>query len=199
MRPGREQAPAPFDQVWRIALTMRRGAGRRTRRRCGPQMTLPRGIAMSALSSTCLSASSIGRPCSNGRVWPYCTLTKPDFDAFSVKRPPAVRGTRSALAVGERGLDAISGAVSRTCARRSGPPVSVETTRPRIRPVPVFSCRGPPRPGIIIGSPADWAASIKICCCARRRSCGCGEEGERRHHGASRSAYHLDTSAKRLG
>ena len=46
----------------------------------------------------------------------------------------------------------MSGAVSRTCARRIGVPVSEASTRPTIRPVPVFICRRSAEARIIIGS-----------------------------------------------
>jgi hypothetical protein len=48
-----------------------------------PVMTPPRGIEKSTFSNTWASASSMGRPGSNGRRWPYCMLTKPAFDANS--------------------------------------------------------------------------------------------------------------------
>ena len=129
-------------------------------------MTPPRGIEMSALSSTCLSASSIGRPCSNGRVCPYCTFTYPDLEAFNEKRPPgSSRNSKRPSASVSAVLTPTSGAVNRTWARRIGVPLSEASTRPRIRPVPVFICRGPPSPGgIIIGSPPVDCDSMKICC-----------------------------------
>ena len=42
----------------------------------------------------------------------------------------------------------MSGPESRTCARRIGAPVSAETMRPLIWPVPVFICRAWPGIGI---------------------------------------------------
>jgi hypothetical protein len=57
----------------------------------------------------------------------------------------------------------ISCAVTRTCARRTGAPVSAATTRPAIRPVPVLTWPRPPNPGIIMGSPAVCALSMKTC------------------------------------
>ena len=61
----------------------------------------------------------------------------------------------------------MSGPVMRTCARRTGPPVSVDITRPRSRAVPVFGCRGP--------IPGNWTGIsvvgplMMICCCRASR------------------------------
>ena len=110
-----------------------------------PAMTLPRGMLMSALSRLCLSANSIGLPDSNGRVCPYCTLTKPDLLACSVKRPAgSSRNSKRPSASVSAAFGATSEPEMRTCARRIGPVPSLASTRPRRRPVPVLNVRGPP-------------------------------------------------------
>ena len=123
----------------RIACTSASATGSPNSSTTRPASTLPRGSAKSALSITCASASSIGLPDSNGRVCPNCIDTKPDFEALRVKRPDGqVAELVAPLRVGQRRLDPMSGPLMRTCARRTGVPVSLATTRPRTRPVPVF-------------------------------------------------------------
>jgi hypothetical protein len=132
----------------RIAVTLASVIGSPNSSTIRPAITLPRGIAMSALSIVCASASSIDLPASNGRVCPYCTLTNPDLVAATVKRPAGswVNSYRPSASVSIV-FAAISGPVTRTVTRRTGWPVSADRIRPRMRPVPVLRLRGPPIPG----------------------------------------------------
>ena len=77
----------PIEYCMRMAETVASATGSPNSSRIRPETALPRGSATSAFSMTCASTRSIGRPGSNGRVWPYCIVTKPDFDTLTLNRP----------------------------------------------------------------------------------------------------------------